>query len=111
MWISKSKWDALERKVLTMQNKLEALARIHEDDFAHTMNCLEEVPYMSEVNKQNFNYFHLSQAIHTEKVGNLTIEELTRYIIDNKPIERTEKVEKTIKLQNGVLTKNYGEEG
>lgn len=114
MWISKSRWDALERKVLTMQNKLNAPAKIHEDDLAHSMNYIEEIPYMSKTNKQNFNYFHLSQTIHTEKVGNLTIEELARYVIDNKPIERTEKVEKKIKLQNGIMfeipvTKNYGE--
>lgn len=95
MWISRKKWE-------DMENKVDALADIHETQRDRLENGL--IPYFPETAEYSFHHDldqHIINLIinntflTTDTIPNLTLQELAQYVIDNKPIVR----EKNVKVK------------
>ena len=99
MWISKKKWEALCSQVCIMEVKLCTYKKLEDDVYKltaiHKKETVDEpyfdcTPYgVFEKKHKATQYTH---ATSTNKIPNVTLEELARYVIDNEPIVREETI-------------------
>ena len=127
MWISKKKWNEmcdmidflemrtnrlveLEKRLIEAEAKLkeseeiiEGLKLIHNEKVNREQYFdISLMDFNSGksgwTNKIKKSYSHSPESVNTKTVPNVTIEELTRLVIDGTPIERKENVEMTSKF-------------
>jgi len=113
MWLNKKKWNELELRVAVLEAKIKALTGIHESNGDYKANKTIEM-YYSNPNQDwvpDFHYHHEESIASTDKIPNLTLQELAQYVIDGEPIERKCKKSVWIKFENGALLEVKDEKG
>ena len=88
MWISKKKWNKMCDRI----NKLEDA---HSKKYRKEWSSLLEGYFLME---DGYEHSNKELKVNTNTIPNVTLEELTRLVIDGTPIERKENIEMTSKF-------------
>ena len=95
MWISKKKWNEMRDRLNKHDKSINELIDCHKVNWT---------PYITyEFGHEEIRLFqngltHNTITISTDTIPNVTLEELTKLVIDGTPIERKENVEMTSKF-------------
>lgn len=90
MWISKKGYSQMEAEIEFLRKRIEKLdARITELERIHQQ---EQSIHRSASGVLEAEFYR-SHKSYTESIGYVSLEELTQFVIDKKPIVRTERVE------------------
>lgn len=85
MWIKRKRYEKMENDIFILKRNVELLLN------AHKLNTYHDIGFGI---REYYNHDNIFE-IQTELVPNLTLDELAKYIIDGKSIER----EDTIKVK------------
>lgn len=93
MWISKKKWDKLQRESSVFEKFVENYIRETNKDLTILFSYVNEKKLSELLKKENAN---------TKLIQNVTLEELAKLVIDGTPIKRTEKIDMTTEFHGRV---------
>ena len=93
MWISKKKWDKLQRELSVFEKFVENYIRETNKDLTILFSYVNEKKLSELLKKENAN---------TKLIQNVTLEELAKLVIDGTPIKRTEKIDMTTEFHGRV---------
>lgn len=80
MWIKKKDYEELVDNIDYLKNEVRRLSECH-----------TRMPHFLCT---TYEYDHDLEKVNTNKIKNITLQELAEYVIDNKPIKREEKITK-----------------
>lgn len=91
MWISKKKWEEMENKLID----LEVALNYHKEKIMDLEDELNQLSLchvrVGDSCGRNYAYQYTHKdTIPTDTIPDLTLIELAQYVIDHKPIKRTE---------------------
>lgn len=98
MWISKRKWNEMERRVNDLEKEDEKIFYLSREverlRNAHITNKVTS--YVDEAGKVHYTtkypYYDNTNRASTSNIKDITLEELARLVIDHEPIVREENV-------------------
>lgn len=104
MWISKKKWAEIESTLKEFNMLKSWISEDHNrlNRLISSHNKVEEKEHYNEkydILVTNYNHNNIS-TINTDKISDITLEELARFVIDKTPIERTVTEDKVVKYEN-----------
>ncbi len=95
MWISKKKYETMTQNVVNFDKLIGELKRT----VTKQQQCIDQLMSMHDLNVRDDTYinhiffnrvYHKEPMVNLKDINNLTFTELAEYVINDKPIVRTE---------------------